>query len=575
MGETHRCNAFLTRFWVDKRAGNRYTAPVMLKRTHRSQESQVRYWTRQAAELCVDIDEESLLPHLEPVAEAVNTMESDRRIVFFGGSGCGKSSLLSRVAGCPVMASAAWDTPHLCWRFRRPEHGADECSRYIPEENLEGLALIDTKPCDTPEMAKTVQTLLPGADVAVAVVDARRYEAAPVWDILDALPENSVGTIMVALTFTDSLSAEATLELAEAMRELTRKRLGRVLPVYAVNPASDAAVESFTLRVQEALSAPGGIRASIRTVLNAGVDLLYKEGSVLKSRENVARMDSGFLAGIEQEIDNFLSHQMLGLKPCVSQYTDAVPRTLPGLLRKMRWGFGWVLSPVTLLRLEVYGAGTERAFYNMVRSDIGRAQQESDSRFCISCSGHWRSVRPRMKQTLECEIGDFPETELAAELAQLRSRMERELHQPFRAEKFRSTLSESFKKRAGWMQAFIVVCCLLMSLGGLLGFLGQDMLGVGCLLLAALVWGAGSVVHTLAFSHLSHEVAESAKGIQRSLNQLLENTVENLIVSRVAAYRRLYTTPRRKVAEHEATLKPLQERHSRILRQLRGEAPYI
>lgn len=546
----------------------------MLKRCYRYQESLVRYWARQAVALCDDIDDESLQEHVKPVETAILAMERERRVVFFGAAGCGKSALLSKVAGCPAMAKAAMDGTHIRWRFRCDD-GDASASRFLPDENLEGLELVDTQACDSPEAAEALRSLLPGADVAVAVVDGRRYEESPVWGVIESLPEGSVGTVMIALTFTDALSAESTLALSAAMRELCNTRFGSVLPAYAVSPASEAAVESFTTRVQEALAAPGAVRAAIRRVLTAGVDLMYKQGSVLKTRENVARTDSGFLAGIEQEIDNFLSHQMLGLQPCRDAYAESVHRSCPRLLRRLRWAFGWTLSPVTLLRLELFGAGTERAFYHLIRADVGAMQQESDQRFCLSCSGHWRSVRPRMKQTLECEIGEFPEESLSQELAQLRSRLEREMHLPFRHERFRAALSESFKQRAGWMRGFIIACCLLLTLAGLLGFLGQDVLGVGCVGLAVFVWAVGSVAHLMAFAHLRKEIAEKAEALFTSTHGMLGQAVENLIVSRVAAYRRLYTAPRRKVAEHEATLKPLQERHGEIFRQLRGAAPRV
>lgn len=546
----------------------------MLKRCYRYQESLVRFWAQQAVSLCDDIDDESLAEHVKPVEAALEAMQRERRILFFGAKGCGKSALLSKVAEYPAIAKLPVEGTHVRWRFRCDDGDASH-SRFMADENAEGLELVDTQACDTPEAAEALRALLPGTDVAVAVVDGRRYAESPVWELIEALPKGSVGTVMVALTFTDTLSAEATLALSAAVRELCNNRFGAVLPAYAVSPASEAAVESFTTRVQEALAAPAALRADIRRVLSTGMDLMYKQGSVLKTRENVARTDSGFLAGIEQEIDNFLSHQMLGLQPCRDTYADSVHRACPTLLRRLRRAFGWTLSPVTLLRLELFGTGTERVFYHLIRSEVSAMQQESDRSFCISCSGHWRSVRPRMKQTLECEIGEFPEESLSQELAQLRSRLERELHLPFRHERFRASLSESFKQRAGWMRGCIIACCVLLTLAGLLGFLGQDVLGIGCVALAAFVWGVGTVAHLVAFSHLRQEIREKAEALYGTTHGMLGQAVENLIVSRVAAYRRLYTAPRRKVAEHEATLKPLQERHSEIVRQLRGAAPGV
>lgn len=546
----------------------------MLQRSYKSQESLVRYWARQAVALCSKIEDDGLEEFSEPVHEAIAAMERERRVIFFGGRGCGKTALLSRVASCPVMAAVPFETPYLRWRYSCADGNA-ACSRFIPEESLEGLELVDTQPCDTPEQTEVLRGLLAGADVAVAVVDARSYESSPVWDLLAGLSEESVGVAMIALTFTDTLSAETTLELSAAMRELSRNRLGRVLPVYAVSPASETAVESFTLRVQEALSAPGGVRAAIRRVLNAAVDLMYKQGSVLKGREDVARTNSGFLSGIEQEIDNFLSHQMLGVKNCIDSYVDSVYRVSPKLMRRLHRAFGFFCSPVTLLRLELFGAGVEKGLYRMMRADVNALQQESDHRFCTSCSGHWRSVRPRMKQTLQCEIGDFPEESLNEELTKLRGLMAREMYIPFSNERFRAHLAESFKARVGWMQVSVVTLCLLLTLAGLLGFIGQDVLALAVLSLAGLVWFAASVVQWISFSHLRKEIEDRAEALHTAMRAAIAPAVENLIISRVAAYRRLYAAPRRKVSKHISLLKPLQQEHGEIYRQLRGAAPRV
>ncbi len=551
-----------------------YTLPVMLQRSYKSQESLVRYWALQAVALCSKIEDDGLDEFSAPVHEAIAAMERERRIVFFGGRGCGKTALLSRVASCPVMAAVPFESPYLRWRYACAD-GDCTHSRFIPEERLEGLELVDTQACDTPEQTEVLRGLLPDADVAVAVVDARSYESSPVWELLAGLPEESTSVVMIALTFTDSLSAEASLELSAAMRELSRTRLGRVLPAYAVSPASETAVESFTLRVQEALSAPAGVRAAIRRVLNAAVDLMYKQGSVLKGREDVARTNSGFLSGIEQEIDNFLSHQMTGVKGCTDSYVDSVYRVSPKLLRRLHRAFGFLCSPVTLLRLELFGSGVEKTFYRMMRADVNAIQQESDHRFCTSCSGHWRSVRPRMKQTLQCEIGEFPEESLNEELAKLRGLMAREMYIPFVNERFRAQLSEAFKARVGWMQVAIVTLCLLLTLAGLLGFIGQDVLAIGVLSLAGSVWLVASVVQWVAFSHLRREIETKAEALHSAMRASLAPAVENLIISRVAAYRRLYAEPRRKVSKHISLLKPLQQEHGEIYRQLRGAAPRV
>lgn len=533
------------------------------------QESLMCYWAQQAVLLCDDIDDAATNELIPPVQAAMEATRRDRRVVFIGGKGCGKTALLAAVAGCPVMAKAAWEGPYVCWRYRCDD-GDATCSRFIPEPSLEGLELVDTAACDSAK--DTIAALLPGADVIVAVMDARTMQDSPAWELLSGLPESAAGSVLIALTHTDSMAAESVIQLGQTMRELCRERLQHMPAACNVSPANTAAVEAFTTRVQEALAAPRGVRAAIRRVQDAAENLLYKQGSILKKREEVMRMNSGFLASIEQEIDNFLTRQQQGAKAHCGHFTDSVVRVKPRLLRRLRRTFGYVLSPVTLLRLENFGAGLEKACCHMVQDDVCRLQEESDRDFIQTCASHWKSVRPRMKQTLECEIGDFPEETLAAELGTLRLRLRQRLSEPFLAVHVRRDLGEVFRAPSGWMQAILVCSCVLLAVAGGTGYIGQD--GIAQWLLGAAVglWLLGSAAHLLIARRLRDKTAAVCESLCSAMGPALLPITEQLITSRVAAYRNLYTAPRLKVAARETTLEPLRRRHSDILRRIRSSA---
>ncbi len=541
----------------------------MLTRSYRMQEALMCYWAQQAVALCSDIDDAAAEELIAPVQTAIAAVHRDRRVVFIGGKGCGKTSLLAAVAGCPVMGRAVWDGPYVCWRYRCDD-GDATCSRFIPEPSLEGLELVDTAACDSAK--ETIAALLPGADVVVAVMDARFVQDSPAWELLAELPENAAGSVLIALTHTDSLAAESVIQLGQHVRDLCRERMKTMPAACNVSPANTAAVEAFTTRVQEALAAPRGVRAAVRRVQDVAENLLYKQGSILKKREEVMRMNSGFLAGIEQEIDNFLMRQQQGAKAHCGHFTDAVVRVKPRLLRRLRGTFGYVLSPVTLLRLENFGAGLENACCRMVQDDVCRLQEESDRDFIQTCAAHWKSVRPRMKQTLECEIGDFPEEKLSAELAELRHRLKNHMGEPFRTEQVRRKLAEAFRSPAGWMQATLIFACLLLAVAGGTGYIGQNVIAEWLAGSAAVLWFLGSVAHLVVSKRLREKTADVCDRLCTAMGPALMPLTEQLIISRVAAYRNLYTAPRLKVAARETTLEPLRRRHGEILRRIRTSA---
>ncbi len=546
----------------------------MLNRGFRTQESLARYWAEQAVELCHDIDDESLDEFVQPVYTAIHSLRKDRRIIAIGGEKCGKSTLLSMVATAPLIARVPLKNHYVCWRYRSAD-GDATCSRFLPYEHLSGLELVDTQSCAEPAVAETIRHLLPGADVVIAVVDGRQYTQSPVWEMVDALPEKGGAECLLAVTYTDTLGADAALKLKDELREYARSRTGRNLTVYFVSSTSAQACEVFAERVQEALQLPNGVRKSIRHVLDKGVELVRKQGRVLNARAAVGRTDSGFLAGIEQEIDNFLSHQMLGVQQRSETYVASSAHTLPLLLGSVRRTLGWFLSPVVLMRLEQLGAGTEKCFYRLIQEEVMKQQEESDQQFILSCAGHWKSVRPRMKKTLECEIGEFPTESLEKELEELRCRMGRELYEPFSSARLRNKMAGLYNKRIAWMRACIGFVCLFLFVAGVLGFIGQDMPAVCSVGMAAAVWALGSLAHLVSSSRIRKEVQKLAISMEGGLRSAISGSVEKLVISRVAAYRRLYTAPRHKVAQQEAMLEPLQNRYSTINIQLSSVFPRI
>ena len=251
----------------------------------------------------------------------------------------------------------------------------------------------------------------------------------------------------------------------------------------------------------------------------------------------------------------FQSRQAEGVRNCVLNYASAAQRCMPHLLHQLRRSLGWFISPVVLIRLENYGAACENLYYSLVLDDVSQQQEELDKQFVVSCGSHWRDVRPRMKQSLHCDIGDFPVASLEAELSVLRQRLQAPIHEPFRALKIRSAFASLFKRHVDWMRFMLSCFCAAIT--------------------AAVIWLLGSLLHVLVVRKICSKVRTSAEPLRESLVEYMAPLVTDMINSRVAAYRRLYTEPRQKVADYETSLVPLQQRQSEIFRQLRSAVPRV
>lgn len=544
----------------------------MLQRGFRKEESLARHWAGQVIELCLDIDDDTLTEYTKPIEAAIKVLDRERRVVFVGDGKSGKSSLLAGVAEYPAIAKAEMQEDYHCWRYRSND-GDNTCSTFIPLENLEGLELTDTCAAEIKESRETILALMKTADVVVVVVDARKVENASVWDLVAGLPQERRNACLIAVTHTDKLAASDALKLNEDMRDFCRKRLSSVPGIYLISPTSMKGMESFTLRVQEALNSQYGLRADIRKVIDLSSDLLNKQYHILRAREQVSKSDNNFLDSIDGEIDNFLAHQLTGIKNYTDAYADAAIQALPATLSKLKSGFGHWLSPVTLVRLHLYGPGAENYYYHTLCREILSRQEVSDANFAVSCAGHWNHVRPRMKKAMECEIGEFPDQDLHQELEELRNRLGRDLYKPFTQDKLRNHISQSFNNCAHWMQFSIFLICAFLIAAGVLGVLGKTESAVWMLACTGAVWVLGSLMQLAASRRIRKEFVHLAEHLQERILTSIGEDVKTLLISRVTAYRRLYTEPRHKVARNDAMLKPLQTRHLTATRQISSILP--
>ena len=546
---------------------------VEIRRAYKTQESLVRYWAQQAVALSVDIEDEELVEYSDPVVAADKALLQDRRIIVIGGAKCGKSSLLGSLVSAPVIAAPTMEGDYLCWRYSCRDDDATH-SRFLPLPNLDGLELVDTAPCTGAAM-ETCRTLLQGADVVVAVVDSREPENSPVWELLAELPSTLLSSCLLAVTFTDTLDAEHILKLKDTLRELCSGRIRTDLPVYTVTPTNENSMRIFRSRVQDVVQKAPVLRGAIRRLAERTIDLLDKQSRILRVRHSTSLLDNSFLDTIDQQIDDLLNGQLSEVVKLQNLLNESLREALIPVMMNIRDTFGYTLSPATLLRLELMGADTDRGLYHEMEENIQHVQAEIDNNFVKACSSHWGSVRPVMKKTLECEIGNFPAKELETELDALRTRLCQDLYTPFKNKGFRHRLFGIFTAQAAWMRACMIFICFLLAAGGVLGYLGQDMPGVCCVVAAVLVWVGGTLGHNIAYrkicTHISNLVDDMQKGMQEGMHSVLKH----LLVSRASAYRRLYAKPRQKVARQDAMLKPLEERQKTIRIHLRSLTPRL
>lgn len=539
----------------------------MLSRGFRKEESLARYWAKQAIELCYDIDDESLIERSLPIEQAISQLERDRRIIFIGNSKSGKSSLLAAVAQYPAIRNTRMEHEYLCWRYRSTD-GDATCSAFIPRENLEGLELTDTACCAVPENRDIIVSLMQASDVIIGVMDARAAEESAVWELLNTLPQNRRHAALITVTHTDKLGAEEALQLKEKLRTISRKKLNTSPSIHFICPTTLKGVDSFIQRIQEALEEPHGLKGDIRQIIDSAGDLLNKQFAILRTREAISDNNNNFLKQINNEIDLALADQMEDCGIYANAYAEAAVHAIPQTLSAKKKAFGWWLSPVTLMRMELFGAGAELHFYRSYCDHILKKLEEDDHSFVALCQEHWNLKGPIIKKEIECDIGAFPNDALNQDLEGIRNRFVCSIHRHFEQEKILHQMNDIFLNSAQWMKYFILGICLCLTVAGILGYFNLTFPACWLMLCCIPLWLLGTLYHRFVASHTNQQIIKMAEQLRTSMQTDLVSDIHQLFISRMAAYRKLYTEPQNKVARNKALLAPIKQEVLNATRQL-------
>lgn len=549
----------------------------MIRRNFRRTENIVRYWAGRALELCRDIDHDEPSEAQPIVLDTLARLDKPRRIVFVGESGCGKSSLAAGVLGLSCVAEHKFEGPFLRWRSQCDD-GDNGHSAFLPTHQLDGLELVDTAGCDLEGQKEALLPLLASADMIIAVFGGDNPWSPATWELLSHLPDGTRAVRIVALTHCDRRSPEDVMGIKTQLRELCSKHLGIELPLYQVTPGGHvqgSGLDVFSERIQDALDSPELLRADIRALYAATVSLMDEQASILRRRDQMLRTDSGFLTNIDREIDSFQLRLSESIPAQVQAFGHIAHSLVPRLCSLMLANMGVLVTPGRILRMERIGEWIDRHYYELVRKEAEKRQEAQDRTFLFACRENWDQVRPRMKQKLESDIGDFPEQALGADLLSLRKELGRLIYKPLHQLGIKCFIADIGKEQMAWMERIVYLTLLFIIIGGIIGTMGHNFMGLMSLGAAAGIWLIGCAILQWEKRRVRRRIVEFCDPLQLLVAGHLEEPLRQLLVSRVSAYRKLYTKPRLKVARNAEQLAPLLQRHGEIYRALRSLGHYL
>lgn len=516
-------------------------------------------------------------PSEELVREVLKDALRLPRVVVIGQTGAGKSSVLASLANEPAFATTKFDSIARKWQYSAPAKPEKEdgivTTGFFPSELLLDVELIDTAGFENPAVYSELPRLLERADVVVLALRANDGEGSAYWEWLATLPAEVVQRMVVALTFSDLLGYEALQAVKDGIRSVSSRMLGQELPLFPVTGVilegkPSPGIESLARRMDGMLTSTRPAASISAAVIAATSSLLQEQEKVLRNQERLTRLDAGFLAGIEQEINEMRRRIEMSLPSRLDVLCQFVQDCVPRLARKTSRQLGYLLSISRIGKFRRFAEVVDEWFYELLRIGVEERIEFHNREFLTACRDHWNSVRPRVQDKLDCEIGEFPEEVIKNRLNIYRQRLGLALYEPLRAFGVKSCLVKLYSGQECWMRRQMILIFLLLIASGVLGGLGENLAGLVLLGLGILFWVLAAIALIFVRMRLTSQIEEAAKDLPLVVRDELQIPLYESMVSGVVDYRKLFRTLRGLVDVGAEQVAPLLDEHSKMFYKL-------
>lgn len=499
-------------------------------------------------------------------------------IAVIGRTKSGKSTVLASLANEPAFAAGNFSTPAHRWVYDASCAGGkkDESvvsTGFFPCELLLDVELIDTAGLEDPGVMRELPRLLSGVDLVVLALPANEWERSDCWDWLASLSPQILQRMLIALTYADAMGYEDLQMVKDGVRNASSQMLGQELPLFPVTQAlpggrPSPGIDALARRLDGMISAARPQAAVSEAVMAATASLLSEQEKVLRNQERLTRLDAGFLAGIEQEINEMRHRIEVSLPARLDVVCQFVQDCVPRLARKTSRQLGYVLSIGRIGKFRHFAEVIDEWFYELLRIGIEERIEFHNREFLASCRDHWNSVRPRVQEKLDCEIGEFPEETVKNRLDAYRRRLGPALYEPLRSFGVKSCLVKLYAGQERWMRRQIILIFLLLIAAGVLGGLGESLAGLILLACGIGFWVLSAIALIFVRMRLTTQIEDAARELPMVVRDEIQIPLYEAMVSGVVDYRKLYRTLRGMVDIGAEQIAPLLDEHSKMFYKL-------
>ena len=443
--------------------------------------------------------------------------------IVCGEVNAGKSALINALFGhdlCYVSQLPA--TQRVSW-YRYGAVAKDEPVLPLLDDCCRPLAwLRDFNVIDTPGINAAVaghmeitERFMPVAALVMFVLPVSNPWGAATWNVISKVPPEVLERAVLVIQQCDRVNQADIAVILGHMQDLSRKRLGRVLPTFAVSAKSAFDAKQAVPVDGKRLAASGfpelerhissavcdapdrkamleGWRQQAAGALRAVDDCLDRQSRTIQNH-------SGFLEEEERRIALLREHFIARLPLHLSEVAEVFKRECVWVGRLLHRQLGALRSVARLFFGDQTSQAMELAFIDRLQMTVVAVAEKDGEEVVTACRRHWDELAKRTLEVMGVRVGDAAQLDQA--LVGVRDQFVKRLGEVARSGignlKVRNQLGNDLARRNLSLKSFAFVTLLLVAVAGTCGALGWAMIPPWVLGLAAGFALAGWVIALL------------------------------------------------------------------------------
>lgn len=518
--------------------------------------------------------------------------------VVCGEVNAGKSTLLNGLFGEIVCKTNVLpETDRVQW-YRFNEKTYDKKitpileERYRPIEFLMDFNLVDTPGTNSVVEGhqKITDRFLPVSDLIFWVFPASNPWGASTWDFIANQSEEMLNKSIFIIQQAD-LRDEKDLEvILEHMRDLSKKRIGRVPPIFPVSGklALQAKQETpfgeglwrmsgypaLEKHISEIVTDSPARRMVLGNVRDAATTVLRNIEDMIELRTKLLDQNEGFLREIEAEVDKereVQSSDFVGKFSGMREVFISQSSEIKSLISRK-------LSVISTLKsffsAENIPKIIETSLVDSVKSAVEQQASDDGKNLVDECRKHWETVRPRVKEKLVIELDEFDKE--ASGFGETRerfiTRMGRASRQAVVNLKIRGGFDMQLTERRNHLKKWLYGTLILLMLSGIIGALkiGPDPYLAMVFLALSFTCGTVFVMRTLSTrDDILDSLADRLDSARGPFAEALGNDYRDGVRDFYIEYSSLLENVRRHISDAKLELQPNLEQWNDLFLELK------